>query len=110
MQYKNIKEKISLIKENKISLVENVKDFLNRIEQRKNLNAFNFVFGDEALQLAEIIEQKIKSGNHGKLAGAVIAIKDGLSYKTKMQLSLVKQTAMNSQWAHQMKIQLSVQS
>jgi len=81
MQYKNIKEKISLIKENKISLVENVKEFLNRIEQRKNLNAFNFVFGDEALQLAEIIEQKIKSGNHGKLAGAVIAIKDVLSYK-----------------------------
>uniref|UniRef100_A0A832CYL0 Glutamyl-tRNA(Gln) amidotransferase subunit A n=1 Tax=Ignavibacterium album TaxID=591197 RepID=A0A832CYL0_9BACT len=81
MQYKNITEKISLIKENKISLVENVKDFLNRIEQRKNLNAFNFVFGDEALQLAEIIEQKIKSGNHGKLAGAVIAIKDVLSYK-----------------------------
>jgi len=81
MQYKNIKEKISLIKENKISLVENVKEFLNRIEQRKNLNAFNFVFGDEALQLAEIIEQKIISGNHGKLAGAVIAIKDVLSYK-----------------------------
>jgi len=81
MQYKNIKEKISLIKENKISLVENVKEFLNRIEQRKNLNAFDFVFGDEALQLAEIIEQKIKSGNHGKLAGAVIAIKDVLSYK-----------------------------
>jgi aspartyl-tRNA(Asn)/glutamyl-tRNA(Gln) amidotransferase subunit A len=81
MQYINITEKISLIKENKISLVENVKDFLNRIEQRKNLNAFNFVFGDEALQFAEIIEPKIKSGNHGKLAGAVIAIKDVLSYK-----------------------------
>ena len=81
MQYKNITEKISLIKENKISLVENVKEFLNRIEQRKNLNAFNFVFGDEALQLAEIIEQKIKFKNHGKLAGAVIAIKDVLAYK-----------------------------
>lgn len=81
MLYKNITEKISLIKENKISLVENVKGFLNRIEQRKNLNAYNFVFGDEALQLAEIIEQKIKSGNHGKLAGAVIAIKDVLAYK-----------------------------
>ncbi|MGQ9643988.1 MAG: Asp-tRNA(Asn)/Glu-tRNA(Gln) amidotransferase subunit GatA, partial [Ignavibacterium sp.] len=81
MQYKNIAEKISFIKENKISLVENVKEFLNRIEQRKNLNAYNFVFGDEALQIAEIIEQKIKSGNHGKLAGAVIAIKDVLAYK-----------------------------
>lgn len=81
MLYKNITEKIYLIKENKISLVENVKRFLNRIEQGKNLNAYNFVFGDEALQLAEIIEQKIKSGNHGKLAGAVIAIKDVLAYK-----------------------------
>lgn len=81
MQYKNIAEKISLIKENKISLVDNVKEFLNRIEQRKNLNAFNFVFGDEALKLAEIIERKIKSGSHGKLAGAVIAIKDVLAYK-----------------------------
>lgn len=81
MLYKNITEKIYLIKENKISLVENVKRFLNRIEQGKNLNAYNFVFGDEALQLAEIIEQKIKSGNYGKLAGAVIAIKDVLAYK-----------------------------
>lgn len=81
MLYKNITEKISLIKENKISLKENVKQFLNKIEQRKNLNAFNFVFGDEALRFAEIIEQKIKSGNHGKLAGAVIAIKDVLAYK-----------------------------
>lgn len=81
MEYKNINEKISLIKENKISLIENVKQFLDRIEERKNLNAFNFVFGDEAIKSAEIIEQKIKSGKHGRLAGAVIAIKDVLAYK-----------------------------
>lgn len=81
MQYKNISEKISLIKNNKLSLVDNVKDFLLRIEQKKNLNAFNFVFPEEALIKAEDIEQKIKSGKHGKLAGAVIAIKDVLAYK-----------------------------
>ncbi|MEJ5261663.1 MAG: Asp-tRNA(Asn)/Glu-tRNA(Gln) amidotransferase subunit GatA, partial [Ignavibacterium sp.] len=60
---------------------ENIEQFLNRIEERKNLNAFNFVFGDEAIKSAEIIEQKIKSGKHGRLAGAVIAIKDVLAYK-----------------------------
>lgn len=81
MEYRNITEKISLVKENKISLVENVKQFLNRIEERKNLNAFNFVFSDEAINSAKVIEQKIKSGKHGKLAGAVIAIKDVLAYK-----------------------------
>lgn len=81
MKYSNITEKISLVKNNKISLKENVKYFLSRIDERKNLNAFNFVFADEALHQAEIIEKKIKSGEHGKLAGAVIAIKDVLSYK-----------------------------
>lgn len=81
MKYNNITEKISLIKENKISLVENVKDFLLKIDERKNLNAFNFVFSDEALHRAESVEKKIKSGKYGKLAGAVIAIKDVLAYK-----------------------------
>ena len=81
MKYNNITEKISLVKNNKISLVENVKDFLLIIDERKNLNAFNFVFADEALHLAESVEKKIKSGKHGKLAGAVIAIKDVLAYK-----------------------------
>lgn len=81
MEYKNITEKISLIKDGKISLVQNVKDFLIRIEERKNLNAFNFVFAEEAIAKAEEVENKIKSGKHGKLAGAVIAIKDVLAYK-----------------------------
>lgn len=81
MEYKNITEKISLIKDGKISLVQNVKDSLIRIEERKNLNAFNFVFAEEAIAKAEEVENKIKSGKHGKLAGAVIAIKDVLAYK-----------------------------
>jgi aspartyl-tRNA(Asn)/glutamyl-tRNA(Gln) amidotransferase subunit A len=81
MHYKNITEKISFIKEGKISLKDNVIQFLNRIEEKKHLNAFNFVFKEEAIKIAEKIEEKIKSGKHGKLAGAVIAIKDVLAYK-----------------------------
>jgi aspartyl-tRNA(Asn)/glutamyl-tRNA(Gln) amidotransferase subunit A len=81
--YKNHTEKLRLIKEGKLSLEENVKDFLQQIDDRKNLNAYNFVFGEEALQQAKEIGQKIASGSHGKLAGMVIAIKDVLAIKDK---------------------------
>ncbi|MBA4251364.1 MAG: Asp-tRNA(Asn)/Glu-tRNA(Gln) amidotransferase GatCAB subunit A [Chlorobiaceae bacterium] len=83
LPYKNHFEKLELIKSKKIDLVENVKYFLNRIEKEKRLNAFNFVFEEEALQSAEIISDKIISGNHGALAGLVIGIKDVLSIKDK---------------------------
>lgn len=66
-----------------MSLVENVREFLLRIEDRKNLNAFNSIFGEEALQRAKEIELKIADGSYGKLAGMVIAIKDVLAIKDK---------------------------
>lgn len=43
--------------------------------------AFNEVFSDECLQRSEEIQQKIKTGSAGKLAGMVIGIKDNLCYK-----------------------------
>lgn len=82
MTYKNHAEKLALIRDGKLSLKENVSAFLQRIEQNKNLNAFNFVFED-SLQQAELIDTKIKNGTAGKLAGMVIAIKDVLALKDK---------------------------
>ncbi|MCJ7554885.1 MAG: amidase family protein, partial [Ignavibacteriaceae bacterium] len=79
--YKNQKEKLGLIKSGKLNLIENVKHFLKNIEDHKNLNSFNFVFGEEAKQRAKEVELKIQSGNYGKLAGMVIAVKDLLAYK-----------------------------
>lgn len=79
--YKNHKEKLGLIKSGKLSLVENVNHFLKNIEDRKDLNAFNFVFADEAIETAKNVEQKIKNNSAGKLAGMVVAIKDVLAYK-----------------------------
>jgi aspartyl-tRNA(Asn)/glutamyl-tRNA(Gln) amidotransferase subunit A len=81
--YKNQSEKLRLIREGNLSLIENVQDFLARIETRKNLNAFNFLFKEEALQKAKEVEQKITSGSFGKLAGMVIAVKDVLAIKDK---------------------------
>ncbi|GIK21210.1 MAG: Asp-tRNA(Asn)/Glu-tRNA(Gln) amidotransferase subunit GatA [Ignavibacterium sp.] len=79
--YKNHKEKLELIKAGKLSLADNVKHFLKNIDNQKDLNAFNFVFSDEAIEKAKEVEQKIKNNSAGKLAGMVIAIKDVLAYK-----------------------------
>ena len=82
LTYKNHSEKISLIKEGKLSLSENITFFLSRIEENKHLNAFNFVF-EECVENAKSIEEKIKAGTAGKLAGMVIAIKDVLALENK---------------------------
>jgi len=59
--YKNHKEKFELTRTDKLSLVDNVKHFLKNIEDQKDLNAFNFVFADEAIESAIKIEGKIKN-------------------------------------------------
>lgn len=81
--YKNNFEKIEKIRSGELSLVDNVKEFIKRINENKNINAFNFLFEEEALLQAEQVELKIKSGSYGKLAGMVIAIKDVLAIKDK---------------------------
>nr|WP_271711583.1 Asp-tRNA(Asn)/Glu-tRNA(Gln) amidotransferase subunit GatA [Marinigracilibium pacificum] len=61
--------------------VEQVKHYLSSINKQKHLNAFVEVFEEEALHQAGLIDEKIKSGNAGKLAGVVVGIKDVLAYK-----------------------------
>ena len=82
LNYQNHFEKLTKLKSKEISLVDNVKSFLDKIESEKDINAYNFVF-DDAVEKAKIIEQKIHSNSAGKLAGMVIAVKDVLSIKGK---------------------------
>ncbi len=82
LSYKNHTEKISLLKEGKITLRENVSFFLERIQKYSHLNAYNFIF-DDCLHQADLIGKKIKDGNAGKLAGIVVAIKDVLALKDR---------------------------
>jgi aspartyl-tRNA(Asn)/glutamyl-tRNA(Gln) amidotransferase subunit A len=58
-----------------------VNNYLKTIEENAHLNAFNEVFGQEALQRAQDIDSRLKQGTAGKLAGMVIAIKDNICYK-----------------------------
>ncbi len=50
-------------------------------EHNGRLNAFLEVFEQEALENADRIDEKIRSGQAGKLAGMVVGIKDVLVYK-----------------------------
>ena len=54
---------------------------LENIRLKRHLNAFLSVYGEEALSRAAIIDQKIKAGQAGKLAGMVIGLKDVLAYE-----------------------------
>lgn len=60
---------------------ELVRCHLDNIQQKKHLNAFLSVYDEEALAQAVIIDQKIKAGTAGKLAGLIIGLKDVLAHK-----------------------------
>lgn len=60
---------------------ELVRYHLDNIHQKKHLNAFLSVYDEEALAQAVIIDQKIKSGTAGKLAGLIVGLKDVLAHK-----------------------------
>jgi aspartyl-tRNA(Asn)/glutamyl-tRNA(Gln) amidotransferase subunit A len=79
--YNSLKHIQSDIQQNKTTLRGLVLHYLGNINARKNLNAFIEVFEEEALQQADVIDQKIKEGKAGKLAGMVIGLKDNICYK-----------------------------
>ncbi len=62
------------------SLTELVSHYLDNIHH-SDLNAFNEVYAEEALEKAAIIQQKIDNGTAGKLAGMVIGLKDNIAHK-----------------------------
>ena len=58
--------------------VEITRSYLDAIAKNKHLNAFVEVFEEEALIRASEIDNKIRLGTGGKLAGMVIGIKDNI--------------------------------
>lgn len=64
-----------------ITCRQTVAFFLAHIAEQKHLNAFLEVFADEALQQADALDVKIKTGKAGKLHGMIVGIKDNICYK-----------------------------
>jgi aspartyl-tRNA(Asn)/glutamyl-tRNA(Gln) amidotransferase subunit A len=61
--------------------VEITNSYLTEIDKNQHLNAFVEVYTDEALEQALAVDEKLKNGTAGKLAGMVIGIKDNLCYQ-----------------------------
>ncbi|MDB4925735.1 Asp-tRNA(Asn)/Glu-tRNA(Gln) amidotransferase subunit GatA [Mucilaginibacter sp.] len=79
--YSSLSEIKSGLQNGKTTVEGLVKNYLSQIEINAGLNAFNEVFDKEALQRAKDIDERLKQGIAGKLAGMVIAIKDNICYK-----------------------------
>ncbi|GBC74822.1 Glutamyl-tRNA(Gln) amidotransferase subunit A [archaeon HR06] len=67
--------------EGEIKMLEYLQETLERIEERKEINAF-ITLNNEAFKEAERLERKLKGKEKvGKLFGALIAVKDNISTK-----------------------------
>jgi aspartyl-tRNA(Asn)/glutamyl-tRNA(Gln) amidotransferase subunit A len=79
--YTSLKQVTGDLKNGKITVEELVKRYLKNIRSNAHLNVFNEVFTADALAEAKKVDERIRDGKAGKLAGMVIAIKDNICYK-----------------------------
>jgi len=63
------------------SVTDILETYLNNIQEKATINAFIEVFETSSREQALRVDEKIKVGTAGKLAGMVIGLKDNLCYK-----------------------------
>jgi len=63
------------------SVTDILETYLNNIQEKATINAFIEVFETSSREQALRVDEKIKAGTAGKLAGMVIGLKDNLCYK-----------------------------
>ncbi len=63
------------------SCAQLVSEYNDRIEKSSHLNAFTEVYPEKALEAAQRIDEKIRQGSAGKLAGLVFGVKELLCHK-----------------------------
>ena len=77
----NIEKLKADLKSGLITCKELTEEAIKQISENHRLNAFLEVFESSALAQALIIDEKIKSGTEGKLAGVIVGLKDNICYK-----------------------------
>ena len=80
-KYSHFREIQHDLKQGELTCVDLVNHHLSNIKNKAHLNAFLSVYDEESLLRAVAVDQKIKSGKAGRLAGMVIGIKDVLAYR-----------------------------
>lgn len=81
MSYSRIADIRSDIGQSRTTMQELVQGYLDNISAGTDLNIFLEVWGEESHKKADEIQKKLEAGTAGKLAGAVIALKDNLCYR-----------------------------
>jgi len=79
--FSGINQLQSDLRSGKTTCVELARQLLGLIEEKKHLNAFLEVFTDSSLEQAARVDEKIKAGTAGKLAGVIVGLKDNICYK-----------------------------
>ena len=77
----NIEKLKADLKSGLITCKELTEEAIKQISENHRLNAFLEVFESSALAQALVIDEKIKSGTEGKLAGVIVGLKDNICYK-----------------------------
>ncbi len=80
MEFNSLSQIQEEISSGNLSCAKLVDSYLDRIEENKDLNAFLEVYSEEARLLAIQVDEKLKNGKAGKLAGMVIGIKDNFCF------------------------------
>lgn len=80
-KYASFREIRNDLQRGTITCKDLVEYHLGNIRQKSHLNAFLSVYDDEARAQAVSVDQKIRDGKAGKLAGMVIGLKDVLAYQ-----------------------------
>jgi len=80
-KYSDFQEIQNDIRNGILTCADRVRYHLSQIQAHQHLNAFLSVYEEEALLRAAEVDQKIKNGKAGKLAGLVVGLKDVLSFK-----------------------------
>lgn len=79
--FSNINRLQSDLKSGTVTCKSLVEQAVSEIEKKKRLNAFLGVFEKSARDQAALIDEKIKTGKAGKLAGVIVGLKDNICYK-----------------------------
>ena len=64
-----------------VSVVDTTEAALARAHEQQHLNAFLELFPESALEQARLVDERVKAGKAGPLAGMVVSIKDNICYK-----------------------------
>ena len=80
-KYTSILEVQNDLRGGALTIPDLVSYYLKNIDEKKHLNAFLEVWGEEAHDRAIKIQEKFRAGTAGRLAGMVIALKDNICYE-----------------------------